>query len=142
MQANSDFQSVVGYDEQPPKDWILCVGAKQIAERFDCLAFTLEMPFKDTVEDPRPRTGWNPDRCMKLGGSMLDAVKVMVPLLRPEFAHLGEKSPHKVEDKEEQTVASPRCPPSSAWCRSLGILSTIVDPIVNCVMWSFFVLGE
>lgn len=103
MQANSDFQSVVGYDEQPPKDWILCVGAKQIAERFDCLAFTLEMPFKDTVEDPRPRTGWNPDRCMKLGGSMLDAVKVMVPLLRPEFAHLGEKSPHKVEEKEEQT---------------------------------------
>lgn len=75
----------MGYDSQPPKEVILCLGAKQVGNRFNCLAFTLEMPFKDTVQDPNERTGWSPERCDKLGRSILDAVSTMVPLLRKEL---------------------------------------------------------
>jgi hypothetical protein len=31
-----------------------------MAETFDCLAMTLEMPFKDTADTPVPEIGWSP----------------------------------------------------------------------------------
>mmetsp|Transcript_15945 Transcript_15945/g.32298 ORF Transcript_15945/g.32298 Transcript_15945/m.32298 type:complete len:126 (+) Transcript_15945:2-379(+) len=82
MKASPDFQCTVGYSEQPPPELILCVGAKQIANRFDCLAFTVEMPYKDTVEDPLPGVGWSAQRSGNLGRSVLDAVLTILPNLR------------------------------------------------------------
>jgi len=52
-----------------------------IAEHLDCLAMTLEMPFKDTIESPIPETGWSPARCKKLAHSCLDAILHIAPKL-------------------------------------------------------------
>lgn len=66
----------------PPNEANLALASNQVGERFDCLSFTFEMPFKDTVDDPNPVTGWSPERCQKLGASILDAVAVVMPQLR------------------------------------------------------------
>lgn len=60
----------------------LALGSNQVGERFNCLAFTFEMPFKDTIDDPNPHFGWSPARCDKLGRATLDAVAVVLPTLR------------------------------------------------------------
>ena len=45
-----------------------------VAERFKCLAFTLEMPFKDTADTPEPQQQWSPERSIRFGAAMLGAV--------------------------------------------------------------------
>jgi murein tripeptide amidase MpaA len=42
-----------------------------IAQQFGCLAFTIEMPFKDNAKFPDPSVGWNGERSRKLGASVL-----------------------------------------------------------------------
>lgn len=54
----------------------------QVAQRFDCLAVTLEQPFKDTKETPDKEFGWSPQRAQRLGASLLDAILAVVPKLR------------------------------------------------------------
>ena len=44
----------------------------QIAERFNALALTIEMPFKDNNDLPDPDFGWSAERSEKLGESVLD----------------------------------------------------------------------
>ncbi|KAF8071360.1 hypothetical protein HT031_001444 [Scenedesmus sp. PABB004] len=59
--------------------------APQIAQRFDCLAVTLEMPFKLTAADAGDPAGpgWGPERAKRFGGAMLGAVLDVLPDLRP-----------------------------------------------------------
>jgi len=80
--ASPDFQTEVGYEADPPLEANLCIGSNQVAQRFDCLGFTLEMPFKDTAADPNPITGWSPQRSQVLGGAILTAVDEVVGKLR------------------------------------------------------------
>jgi len=54
----------------------------QIGQQFDCLSATLEMPFKDTIDDPNPHTGWSPERSKHLGGAVLEAIRAVMPELR------------------------------------------------------------
>ncbi|HSX91151.1 MAG TPA: hypothetical protein VLG17_24510, partial [Pseudomonas sp.] len=49
---------------------------------FDCLSFTIEMPFKDHDDHPDPHTGWNGKRSMRLGKDVLSVVAAMVQGLR------------------------------------------------------------
>lgn len=56
------------------RDANLAICGAQITNRFDCLSCTLEMPYKDTLDFPEPTDGWSPQRCEKLGASMLDAM--------------------------------------------------------------------
>lgn len=37
----------------------------------ECLAMTLEMPFKDDDNHPDEKYGWSSDKCKKLGASVL-----------------------------------------------------------------------
>ena len=39
---------------------------------------TLEMPFKDTANNPLPSVGWSPERSAKLAGHCLEAMLVMI----------------------------------------------------------------
>lgn len=48
----------------------------------DCLAITLEMPFKDTVRNMQPTTGWNGARSAQLGKVTVDVIAEMVHRLR------------------------------------------------------------
>jgi murein tripeptide amidase MpaA len=59
-----------------------------MSSRFDCLAVTLEMPFKDAANSPLPEVGWSPARSAKLGAAMLDAlIRVcVVPVHQTAFA--------------------------------------------------------
>lgn len=42
-----------------------------IAKHFECLAFTIEMPFKDNANLPDANVGWNGERSKRLGASVL-----------------------------------------------------------------------
>ncbi len=74
QRVNPDFQTQEGYpiDAAGTADMRICTN--YMAEQFNCLSMTLEMPFKDTIETPHPIEGWSPDRCHNLGASCIDAI--------------------------------------------------------------------
>ena len=61
----------------------------QVAERFDCLAMTLEMPFKDNADLPDADVGWSPARCHNLGAGVLHAIDAVMLGLRDRAGGLG-----------------------------------------------------
>ena len=83
--ANSDMQQKIGY---PPPDkaedalHYMNVATNQISNRFDCLAVTLEMPFKDCLSNSDKVYGWTPARSRKLGASVLGPLEYIHPHLR------------------------------------------------------------
>ncbi|WP_201608531.1 M14 family metallopeptidase [Psychrobacter okhotskensis] len=80
--ASADFQSEVGYDVDAPGTANMTIATHWVAERFDCLANTLEMPFKDNDNLPFEDTGWSPERSAKLGEASLVAMLAVVDDLR------------------------------------------------------------
>lgn len=58
------------------------VATNWVAQAFDCLAFTIEMPFKDNADLPDPVTGWSAARARSLGASVLQPVLAVVGRLR------------------------------------------------------------
>ena len=80
--ANADFQSEVGYDIDAPSAANMTVATNWVAEYFDCLANTLEMPFKDNDNLPDEEMGWSPERSIKLGEASLIAMLAVVDDLR------------------------------------------------------------
>ena len=80
--ANADFQSEFGYDVDAPSTANMTIATHWVAERFDCLANTLEMPFKDNDNVPDADTGWSPERSIKLGEASLVAMLAVVDELR------------------------------------------------------------
>lgn len=76
------FQTKEGYPVDPPGTADMRIATNAIAERFDCLAMTLEMPFKDAAILPDPEVGWSPARCRDLGRACLDAIWAALPNLR------------------------------------------------------------
>lgn len=81
-QLSPAFQTKEGYPIDAPGTANLNIAANAIAERFECLSMTLEMPFKDAAILPDPIVGWSPDRCADLGRSCLDAMWAALPGLR------------------------------------------------------------
>ena len=71
-----------GYPADEPGAANLGIASNAVAEKFDCLGFTLEQPFKDTVDDPDVEQGWSPERAMQLGAAMLGAIYDVAPKLR------------------------------------------------------------
>ena len=80
--ASADFQSELGYDLDAPGKANMTVATNWVAEQFDCLAHTLEMPFKDNDNVPDPTMGWSPERSVKLGEASLVAMLAVVDELR------------------------------------------------------------
>ena len=80
--ANADFQSEFGYNIDAPGTANMTIATHWVAERFDCLANTLEMPFKDNDNLPDADTGWSPERSIKLGEASLVAMLAVVDELR------------------------------------------------------------
>jgi len=69
-----DFQTEIGYPTAQPRKGNLSMATNQIAERFGCVAITLEMPFKDHNPAPSHHHGWSPDRSKLLGCDCLAAL--------------------------------------------------------------------
>ena len=80
--ASADFQTEEGYDVDAPGTANMTLATHWVAERFDCLANTLEMPFIDNNNVPDADTGWSPERSIKLGEASLIAMLAVVDDLR------------------------------------------------------------
>jgi len=82
LKASPDFQTEHGYPVGAPGQATLKMCTDYVAQTFDCLAMTLEMPFKDTVDSPDHLFGWSPIRCKHLGSAALNAIHDIIDDLR------------------------------------------------------------
>jgi len=82
--TNTDMQAAISYPPARANNSNLALCAKQVGHRFDCFAFTLEMPFKDCLSNPDPERGWSPQRSRQLGASILDPMMYVSSFLRKE----------------------------------------------------------
>jgi murein tripeptide amidase MpaA len=80
---DDDFQDEYGYERDEPGGGDLRTAGNWVGERFDCLSFVLEMPFKDVFDRPDPERGWSPERCQLLGRAVLEAILASGPPPRP-----------------------------------------------------------
>ncbi|WP_432722967.1 M14-type cytosolic carboxypeptidase [Jeongeupia wiesaeckerbachi] len=69
--ASPDFQTLHGYENGKFGPDTLTIATKWVGETFGCLAYTIEMPFKDTFDRPVPEVGWNGERSRQFGASVL-----------------------------------------------------------------------
>lgn len=79
--SSPDFQSEHGYALDEPNQANLNICAHAIGDRFKTLSLTLEMPFKDTIENPDPVQGWSPERSKSFGASILNPIVDVLPSL-------------------------------------------------------------
>ncbi|RUO38321.1 hypothetical protein CWE13_01375 [Aliidiomarina shirensis] len=80
--ATAEFQTTYGYEKEAPGKANLTVASSAVAERFKCLAFTIEMPFKDNDDLPEPYQQWSDIRSCNFGRDTLKAVLDVVDELR------------------------------------------------------------
>ena len=76
--VNPDYQTAVGYERGHFSAESATVGTSWVGNQFDCLAFTLEMPFKDNDNLPDSENNWNGRRSYLLGDSMLIAINMVL----------------------------------------------------------------
>jgi len=72
--ANPDLQREHGYPVDAPGEANMTMCTNAVADRFQCPAYTLEMPFKDNASAPDLNFGWSAERSAQLGASGLDAM--------------------------------------------------------------------
>ena len=80
--SGPDFQTAQGYGRTQPGEANLTLATQWIGQQFDCLAFTVEMPFKDNANLPNQQTGWSAARSKKLGASVLPPILAVLKALR------------------------------------------------------------
>jgi murein tripeptide amidase MpaA len=73
-----DFQTKLGYAIAGPGKANLTMSTNQLAERFGAVSMTLEMPYKDTIDNNDPDQGWSPERCKLLARECLAVLAEMV----------------------------------------------------------------
>jgi murein tripeptide amidase MpaA len=74
MEASPDFQDEVGYPDNKYTADMLTLASKYVGHTFQCLALTLEMPFKDNANLPDAQVGWDGARSAQLGEAMLQPI--------------------------------------------------------------------
>lgn len=82
LAVSPEFQDERGYPKDKPGEANMTVASNAVGEKFDCLAYTLEMPFKDNALLPEPAYGWSPVRSGQLGEDVLVAMHAVVESLR------------------------------------------------------------
>ncbi len=81
LTATPEFQDTYGYDKDQPGEANMTLATHAVGEAHHCLAYTLEMPFKDNIELPDSVYGWSPQRCKQLGEDLLVAIRAVVDKL-------------------------------------------------------------
>jgi murein tripeptide amidase MpaA len=69
-----DFQTEKGYPTAGAGKANLAMSTNQLANRFGCVAATLEMPFKDNAALPDVEYGWSAERSKRLAAECLGAL--------------------------------------------------------------------
>ncbi|MGO1328450.1 MAG: M14 family metallopeptidase [Idiomarina loihiensis] len=82
LAATPEFQTQYGYELDEPGKANMTVANSAVGERFKCLSYTLEMPFKDNADLPDEDFGWSVARCERLGEDVLTAILAVSPKLR------------------------------------------------------------
>ncbi|RUO22410.1 hypothetical protein CWE08_04310 [Aliidiomarina iranensis] len=82
LAATAEFQTTYGYEKEAPGQANLTVASSAVSERFKCLAFTIEMPFKDNDDMPEPYQQWSDIRSRNFGRDTLKAILDVVDQLR------------------------------------------------------------
>ncbi|MDP2713411.1 M14-type cytosolic carboxypeptidase [Rheinheimera sp.] len=82
LAVTPEFQTEFGYELDAPGQANMTVATAWVGEQFNCLAYTVEMPFKDNANLADDAYGWSDIRSMKLGQDMLPAVLAVVDKLR------------------------------------------------------------
>lgn len=82
LQSSPDFQTQEGYPLDKPGEANLTLGCHWVGDHFNCLAYTLEMPFKDNANLPDELFGWSDVRSMHLGRDIMPAINAVVGSLR------------------------------------------------------------
>lgn len=75
---NQDMQDIHGYPKNEKGKANLDICSKNLGEEFNCLSQTLEMPFKQNDNIPDQLMGWSPERSIKLGESLVNALLSIV----------------------------------------------------------------
>lgn len=78
----AEFQTRFGYPRSEPGKANMTLACNAVGEEFDCLAFTIEMPFKDHDDRPNPQTGWDGKRSKQLAKDVLSVTAQLVGELR------------------------------------------------------------
>lgn len=78
LQTTPEFQDVYGYPKDAPGQADLTIASNAVGERFKCLAYTVEMPFKDNNDVPDPVYGWSGQRSQQLGEDLLVALRAVI----------------------------------------------------------------
>lgn len=82
LAASPDFQDRYGYEKDAPGQADLSIASSYVGETFKCLAYTLEMPFKDNHQWPDDDFGWNGQRSLRLGEAILNPIYALLDRLR------------------------------------------------------------
>ncbi|MFG0382877.1 M14-type cytosolic carboxypeptidase [Pseudomonas sp. zbq_18] len=82
LMAIGEFQVAQGYPRDQPGQANLALACNWVGQTYDCLAYTVEMPFKDHDDSPQPRTGWNGARSKRLAGDVLTVLAALAGKLR------------------------------------------------------------
>lgn len=82
--ASPDFQDVHGYPIDHFGDANMTLATNYVGDTFNCLAYTLEMPFKDNDNLPDDDFGWNGQRSLRLGESILSPILAVCRQLETE----------------------------------------------------------
>jgi murein tripeptide amidase MpaA len=82
MACTPEFQDTHGYPKDAPGQANLTIACNAVGHKFDCLSYTLEMPFKDNADLPDESFGWSPARCHQLGEDLLVAIRAVSVNLR------------------------------------------------------------
>ena len=77
-----DFQVQHGYQRDAPGSANPTLATHWVGQNFDCLAYTIEMPFKDNADLPDALCGWSGERSRKLGASVLLPILAVADVLR------------------------------------------------------------
>lgn len=80
--ASPDFQDEHGYAKDAPGQANLGLATNYVGQTFQCLAYTLEMPFTDNHNWPDDDFGWNGQRSLRLGEAMLSPILAILHHLR------------------------------------------------------------
>ncbi|NDV90615.1 hypothetical protein GTH32_05315 [Alteromonas sp. 345S023] len=82
LTATPEFQDEFGYEKDAPGKANLTVASNAVGEKFSCMAYTVEMPFKDNANIPDNVNGWSAQRSQQLGEDLLIAVNAVVNKLK------------------------------------------------------------
>lgn len=78
----AEFQTRFGYPRSEPGKANMTLACNAVGEEFDCLSFTIEMPFKDHDDRPNAQTGWDGKRSKQLAKDVLSVTAQVVGELR------------------------------------------------------------